>query len=63
MNFRAIQTAQEHRGALARIEKLMSASANTPEGEELDLLATLVSAYEVQHFPLDADTHSPNPAA
>jgi len=39
---------------LERIDELMSAKANTPEGDELDVLATLVDAYESEHFPIDA---------
>lgn len=31
----------------------MTANANTPEGDRLDVLATLVEAYERRHFPLD----------
>ena len=38
---------------MAEIECLMVARANTPEGERLDVLATLVEAYEKKHFPLD----------
>ena len=36
---------------------LMDAKANTPEGDELDVLATLVEVYESKHFPI----HAPNP--
>jgi hypothetical protein len=32
---------------------LMNAEAGTPKGERLDVLATLVEAYERQHFPMD----------
>jgi HTH-type transcriptional regulator/antitoxin HigA len=39
---------------LARAEELMSARANTPEGDELDVLATLLDAYEAKHFPMEA---------
>lgn len=49
-----IRTAQDHRNAVARIEKLMSATPNTPEGDELDVLATLVDAYEAKHYPISA---------
>ncbi len=43
----------------ARFEALMSAAPNTPEGDELDVLATLVDAYEAKHFIMDA----PSPVA
>jgi HTH-type transcriptional regulator/antitoxin HigA len=51
---RPIRTREDYREAVARIEKLMSAEVGTPEGDELDVLATLVDAYETKHFPLDA---------
>jgi HTH-type transcriptional regulator / antitoxin HigA len=31
----------------------MAAKANTPEGDRLDVLATLIEAYERAHFPMD----------
>ena len=54
-----IRTKEDYREAVARIEKLMSAEFGTPEGDELDVLATLVDAYEAKHFPMDA----PDPVA
>ena len=37
----------------AEIENLMMADPDTPEGEKLDVLTTLVEAYEARHFPMD----------
>ena len=37
----------------------MTAKRNTPEGDRLDLLATLVKAWEAKHYPLD----EPDPVA
>ena len=54
MQIRPIRTEQDHRVAVARIEKLMSAAPDTPEGDELDVLATLVDAYEAKHHAMDA---------
>jgi HTH-type transcriptional regulator/antitoxin HigA len=54
MQIRPIRTEDDHREAILRIEALMSASPNTVEGDELDVLATLVDAYESKHFPMDA---------
>ena len=51
---RPIRTEADHDAALHRIDELMSAELNTPEGDELDVLATLVDAYESEHFPMDA---------
>ena len=53
MNIRPIRTKSDYRAALKDIEGLMAARANTPEGDRLDVLATLVEAYERTHFPLD----------
>ena len=54
MQIRPIRTEQDHRAAVARIEELMSAAPHTPEGDELDVLATLVAAYEVKPHAIDA---------
>lgn len=53
MNIKPIRTKTDHRAALKEIESLMSAKADTPEGDRLDVLVTLVEAYERRHFPLD----------
>lgn len=34
------------------VELLMTAEFGTPEGDRLDVLATLVEAYEAKHFPV-----------
>lgn len=54
MQIRPIRTEQDHRIAVARIEALMSAAPDTPEGDELEVLATLVDAYETKHDVMDA---------
>lgn len=48
-----IKTESDYQEALAEIEKLMAAEANTPEDDRLDLLTTLVNAYEDSHFPIE----------
>jgi HTH-type transcriptional regulator/antitoxin HigA len=53
MNIRPIRTARDHRAALKTVESLMNSRRNTPEGERLDVLVTLIEAYERQKFPLD----------
>src|SRR5882724_10733879 len=53
MNIKPIRTKANYRAALKDIESLMAAKANTPEGDRLDVLATLVEAYERAHFPMD----------
>jgi len=54
MTIRPIRSARDHESALKRIEALMSAQKDTAEGHELDVLVTLVDAYESNHFPIDA---------
>ena len=53
MDIKPIKTNRDYRQALKEIETLMSAKANTPEGDRLDVLVTLVEAYERAHFPMD----------
>ena len=53
MNIRPIRTKADYRAALTEIESLMSAKANSAEGDHLDVLVTLVEGYERTHFPLD----------
>jgi HTH-type transcriptional regulator / antitoxin HigA len=48
-----IRTAADHRAALAEVERLWGAKSGTPEGDRLDVLATLIDAYETQHEPID----------
>jgi HTH-type transcriptional regulator/antitoxin HigA len=43
--------------ALGRVELLWDAKPKTADADELDILATLIAAYEDQHFPID----KPNP--
>jgi HTH-type transcriptional regulator/antitoxin HigA len=59
MDIKPIKTTEDYRATLREIESLMGAEADSPEGERLDILVTLVEAYERQHFPLDL----PDPVA
>ena len=54
MHVKPINTKADYRSALKKIESLMGARRDTTEGERLDVLVTLVEAYERKHFPLDA---------
>ncbi len=53
MDIKPIKTEVDYRAALKEVETLMTTEANTPEGEKLDVLVTLIEAYECKHFPLD----------
>lgn len=48
-----IKTEADHAAALARIDALMDATLDTPEGDELEVLTILVDAYEAKHVPID----------
>src|SRR6266568_8910661 len=48
-----IRTKQDYDGALKEVERLWGAKVGTPEGDRLDVLATLVDAYETEHYPMD----------
>ena len=53
MEIKPIRTKRDYEAALKEIERLMGAKRNSPEGDRLDVLVTLVEAYEAKHFPLD----------
>ena len=48
-----IRTDADHAAALAEIERLWGAESGTPAGDRLDVLATLIDAYEAARFPMD----------
>ena len=52
MDVKPIRTQRDHKAALAEIERLFDAKPGTPEGDRLEVLATLVEAYEQQHYPM-----------
>ena len=54
MDIHPIRNEADHRAALEEIETLWGAAQGTPEGDRLDVLATLVDAYEDQLWPADA---------
>ena len=53
MDIKPIKTDADYRATLKEIESLMMAGPDTPEGEKLDVMVTLIEAYEVKHFPMD----------
>lgn len=48
-----IRTKRGHEAALAEVERLWGAKLGTPQGDRLDVLVTLIEAYETKHFPMD----------
>ena len=50
---RPIRSEQDYAAALAEVERLWGTKAGTAEGDRLDVLATLIDAYETQHDPID----------
>ena len=57
MNIKPIKTDGDYQSALREIEGLMAAEYDTPDGDRLDVLVTLVEAWERKNFPMDL----PNP--
>jgi len=52
MDIRPIRTEEDYEIALAEIEQLFDTAPGTPDGDRLEVLVTLVQAYEDQHFTL-----------
>lgn len=52
-NLKPIRTNADHKAALMEVERLWGARSGTPEGDRLDLLATLIDAYEARAYPMD----------
>ena len=59
MGIKPIGTQADYRAALKAVESLMTAMARTPEGDRLDVLVTLIEAYEQKHLPMDAGMNLP----
>ncbi len=54
MNVKPIKHESDYDAALAEIARLMDTEPNTPEGDRLDVLVTLVEAYEEKHWRVNA---------
>src|SRR5688572_9923322 len=59
MKIRPIRTKAVYLAALKEVEQLWDADPGTPEGDVVDVLTTLIEAYEAVHFPIAA----PDPIA
>jgi HTH-type transcriptional regulator/antitoxin HigA len=52
MEIKPIKTENDYLNALNEIEKIIDAKKDTPEGDKLDILVTLVEAYEENNYPI-----------
>ncbi len=52
LKIRPIKTEEDYNRALAAVDRLMDAESDTPEGDALDVLVTLIEAYEARHWPI-----------
>ena len=52
MNIKPIRTKRDYAAALKTVETLMHAKAGSADGDHLDVLVTLIQAYEEKHFPM-----------
>ena len=59
MDFKPIKTEADYDTALAVIDRLMGAEPDTPEADDLEVLVTLIEAYEAEYWPMEA----PDPVA
>jgi HTH-type transcriptional regulator / antitoxin HigA len=48
-----IRTKADYEKALSDVEGLWGAKSGTPKGDRLDVLATLIDAYEAEHYPME----------
>ena len=52
MDIKPIKNEKDYNAALLEIDRLMEAELDTTEGDKLDVLTTLVEAYEEKHYPI-----------
>ncbi len=53
MEVKPIRSEKAYEQALRRVEELWGSPQGSPEGDELEVLATLLEAYEREHYPID----------
>lgn len=53
INIRPVRSEEDYEAVLAEIDELMDADPGTSEGDRLDVLVTLVEAYEARHWDID----------
>jgi HTH-type transcriptional regulator / antitoxin HigA len=52
-DLKPIRTEEDYAAALVEVQRLWGAPAGTPRGDRLDVLATLIDAYEAEHDPME----------
>jgi len=52
-DLKPIRSEADYEQALAEVERLWGSKSGTPNGDRLDVLATLIEAYEEKHYPID----------
>jgi HTH-type transcriptional regulator/antitoxin HigA len=52
-NLKPLRSERDYERALSDVERLWGARAGTPHGDRMDILATLIDAYESEHYPMD----------
>lgn len=52
MEIKPIRSEEDLKAALEEIDKLMESQPGTPEGDRMEVLVTLVEAYEIKNFPI-----------
>jgi len=53
MDIKPIRGEADYERALRRVEELWNSPEGSPESDELDILATLIEAYEREHYPIE----------
>ena len=53
MDVKPIKREADYERALRRVEELWDAPEGSEESDELDVLTTLIEAYEREHYPMD----------
>ncbi len=53
MDIKPIKSRKDYQHALKQVETLFHAKPNTADGDRLDVLTTLIEAYEAKHYPID----------
>lgn len=61
MDITPIKTEADYEAALAEIDRLMDAAPNTPRGDRLEVLVTLVEAYEAMYWAIESPDPSLSP--